>query len=214
VIGGRGYKVAPDTIRDGWQETIEGKVYFYIFPRVELWLQPTISDIVDIYVDLDQEKVVKIFTESHLSPMPLQSSTTDRDFTLAIEIPETDYEAGETAEATLTMSYHGDVPVEIMAPGSQYFDLIIRDGQGDIVYQWERQEFGPPPPALDWYKETIQPGQIITRRLEFSIPQAGTYYIVGRNFGGWDYGQCLVEYPDGGGYGLYMDTPYILITAH
>jgi hypothetical protein len=214
VMGGRSYKESPSIIRDGWQETIEGKVYFHIFPKVELWLQPTISDILEIYVDIDQEKVVKIFTESHLSPMPLRSSETDRDFTLTIEIPKTDYEAGETAEATLTMSYHGDEPVAITAPGSQYFNLTIRDGQGNIVYNWERQEFGPPPPALDWYKETLQPGRTITRQLEFSVPQAGTFYLAGRNFGGWDYGQVLVDYPDGHGYGLYMDTPYILITAH
>ncbi len=214
VMGGRGYKVAYDIIRDGWQETREGKAYFYIFPQVELWLQPTISDIVGIYVDLDQKKVVKIFTESRLSPMPLQGSDTDRDFTLTIEIPRTDYKVGETAEAILTLSYNGDEPVELTAPGSQYFDLLIRDGQGDIIYQWERQEFGPPPPALGWFKETVQPGRTITKRLEFNIPQAGTFYIAGRNFGGWDYGQVLVDYPDGHGYGLYMDTPFILITAH
>ncbi len=214
VMGGQNYKESPGIIRDGWQGTLDGKVHFYIFPRVELLLQPTVSDILEIYVDLNQNKVVKIFTESHLSPMPLQSSETDRDFTLTIEIPETDYEVGKTAEATLTMSYHGDVPVEITAPGSQYLNLTIRDGQGNIIYNWERHEFGPPPPALDWYKETIQPGQTITKRLEFSVPQAGTFYLKGRNFGGWDYGQGLVEYPDGHGHGLYMDTPFILITAH
>ena len=214
VIGDRGYKVAPDIIRDGWQETREGKVYFYIFPKVELWLQPTISDIVEIYVDLNQKKVVKIFTESHLSPMPLQSSDTDRDFTLSIKIPKTDYKVGETAEAILSLSYTGEVPVEITAPGSQYFDLIIRDGQGNIVYHWERQEFGFPAPAFDWFKETVQPGQTITKRLEFSLPQVGTFYLAGRNFGGWGYGQGLVDYPDGHGHGLYIDTPFIVIKAH
>jgi hypothetical protein len=213
VMGGRGYKESPSIIRDGWYETVDGKVRFYIFPKVEMLLQPTVSDILEIYVDLDRENVVKIFTESHLSPMLLRSSETDRDFTLTIEIPKTDYEVGETAEATLTMSYHGDVPVEITAPGSQYLNLTIRDGQGNIVYNWERQEFGPPPPALDWYKETLQPGQTITKRLEFSMPQAGTFYLEGRNFGGWDYGQVLVDYPDGHGHGLYMETPYILVTA-
>lgn len=215
VMGGRGYKESPGIIRDGWDETVDGKVHFYIFPKVELLLQPTVSDILEIYVDLNQNKVVKIFTESHLSPIPLRSSETDRDFTLTIEIPAADCEVGKTAEATLTMSYHGDVPAEITAPGSQYFNITIRDGQGNIVYNWERQEFGPPPLALDWYKETLQPGQAITKRLEFSMPQAGTFYLEGRNFGGWDYGQVLMEYPDGhGGYGLYMETPYILITAH
>lgn len=211
MVAGRGYKESPDIIRDGWQETIDGKACFYIFPKVELMLQPTVSDILEIYVDLNQKKVVRIFTESHLSPMPLQSSETDRDFTLTIKIPKTDYEVGETAEAILTLSYAGDEPVEITAPGSQYFDLIIRDGQGNIVYHWERQEFGPPPPALDWFKETVNPGQTITKRLEFSVPQAGTLYLAGRNFGGWDYGQALVDYPDGHGYGLYMDTPFIII---
>jgi len=214
LIGGRGYKVAPDIIRDGWQETREGEAYFYIFPKVELWLQPTISDILEIYVDLNQKKVVKIFTESHLSPMPLQSSDTDRDFTLSIKIPKTDYKVGETAEAVMTLSYTGDGPVELTAPGSQYFNLTIRDGQGNIVYQWEEHEYGPPPPALDWFKETINPGQSITKSLEFSLPKAGTFYIEGRNFGGWDYGQVLASYPDGSGYGLYIDTPFIVINAH
>jgi len=213
VMGGRGYKESPSIIRDGWHETVDGKVHFYIFPKAELLLQPTVSDILEIYVDLDREKVVKIFTESHLSPMPLQSSEIDRDFTLTIEIPATDYQVGETVEATLTMSYHGEEPVEITAPSSQYLNLTIWDGQGNIVYNWERQEFGPPPPALDWYKETLQPGQTINKRLEFSVPQAGTFYLEGRNFGGWDYGQVLVDYPDGHGHGLYMETPYILITA-
>lgn len=214
VVGGRGYKLERDIIRDGWQETREGKVYFYIFPRVELWLQPTISDIVEIYVDLNQKKVVKIFTESHLSPMPLQSSASDRDFTLTIEIPKTDYKVGDTAEAIMALSYTGDGPVDLTAPGSQYFNLTIRDGQGNIVYQWEEHEYGPPPPPLDWFKETINPGQTITKRLEFSLPEAGTFYIEGRNFGGWDYGQVLADYPDGHGYGLYIDTPFIVINAH
>jgi len=214
LIGNRGYKAAPDIIRDGWQESREGKVYFYIFPRVELWLQPIISDILEIYIDLDQKKVVKIFTESHLSPMPLQSSATDRDFTLSIQIPKTDYKVGETAEAIMTLSYAGDGPVELTAPGSQYFNLTIRDGRGNIVYQWEGHEYGPPPPALDWFKETINPGQTITKRLEFSVPQAGRFYLEGRNFGGWDYGQVMADYPDGHGYGLYIDTPFIVINAH
>lgn len=214
LIGDRPYKIAPDIIRDGWQETIEGKVYFYIFPEVELWLQPTISDILEIYVDLNQKRVVKIFTESHLSPTPLQSSDTDRDFTLTIQIPKTDYKVGETAEAIMTLSYTGDGPVKLTAPGSQYFNLTIRDGQGNIVYQWESQEYGPPPPPLDWFKETINPGQTITKRLEFSLLEAGTFYIEGRNFGGWDYGQVLADYPDGHGYGLYIDTPFLAVTAH
>ena len=114
----------------------------------------------------------------------------------------------------LSLSYTGEVPVEITAPGSQYFDLIIRDGQGNIVYHWERQEFGFPAPAFDWFKETVQPGQTITKRLEFSLPQVGTFYLAGRNFGGWGYGQGLVDYPDGHGHGLYIDTPFIVIKAH
>jgi len=213
VIGGRGYKLERDIIRDGWQEIQEGKARFYIFPKVELWLQPTISDILEIYVDLNQKKVVKIFTESQFSPMPLQSSASDRDFTLTINIPKTNYRVGEMAEATLALTYTGDQPVELTAPGSQYFDLLIKDGHGNIVYHWERQEYGPPPPALDWFKETINPGQSITKSLEFSVSKAGKLYIRGRNFGGWDYGQVLVDYPDGHGYGLYMDTPFIAIEA-
>jgi len=214
AMNGRSYKESPGIIRDGWQETVEGKARFYIFPKVELLLQPTVSDILEIYVDLNQNKVVKIFTESRLSPLPLQSSDTDRDFALNIDIPKADYEAGETAEATLTMSYHGDGPVKVTAPGSHYLNLTIRDGQGNIIYNWEEQEFGPPPPALGWYIETMQPGQTITEKLEFRVPQAGTFYLRGRNFGGWDYGQVLAEYPDGHGHGLYIDTSYMLITAH
>lgn len=76
--------------------------------------------------------------------MPLESTASDRDFTLTIHIPKTDYQVGEIAEATLTLSYNGDQPVELTSPGGQYFDLLIRDGQGNIVYHWERQEYGPP----------------------------------------------------------------------
>jgi len=68
--------------------------------------------------------------------------------------------------------------------------------------------------SREWFKETINPGQSITKSLEFSLPKAGTFYIEGRNFGGWDYGQVLASYPDGSGYGLYIDTPFIVINAH
>lgn len=103
--------------------------------------------------------------------------------------------------------------MELIAPGGQYFDLLIKDGRGDTVYHWERQEYGPPPPLLPTVRETIVPGQSITRHLEFTIPQAGMFYIRGRNFGGWNFGQVLAMYPDASGYGLYIDTPFVLITG-
>jgi len=212
LIGDRGYKVA-NINKGSCQETRDGKTSFYIFPKVELWLQPTLSENLEVYVNLGQKKVVKIFTESHLSPTPLESTASDRDFTLTLRILKTDYRVGEITEAILTLSYTGDQPVELTSPGGQYFDLLIRDGQGNIVYHWERQKYGPPPPLLPTVRETIAPDQSITRHLEFTIPQAGTFYIRGRNFGGWDYGQVLAAYPDGSGYGLYIETPFVLITA-
>ena len=212
LIGDRSYKMA-NISKGSCQETREGKTSFYIVPKVELWLQPTLSENLEVYVDLDQKKVVRIFTESWLSPMPLESTASDRDFTLTLRIPETDYQVGEIAEATLTLSYAGDQPVELTAPGGQYFDLLIKDGQGNNAYHWERQEYGPPPPPLPTVRQTIAPGQSITSRLKFSIPQAGTFYIRGRNFGGWNFGQVLATYPDASGYGLYIDTPFVVITA-
>ncbi len=47
----------------------------------------------------------------------------------------------------------------------------------------------------------------------FPITVVPSGFARGRNFGGWDYGQVLVDYPDGHGYGLYMDTPFIAIEA-
>lgn len=180
---------------------------------MELWLQPTLSENLEIYVDLSQKRVVKIFTESHLSLMPLESTASDRDFRLTIRIPKTDYQVGEIAEATLPLSYAGDQPVQLTSPGGQYFDLLIRDGQDNIIYHWESEKYGPPPTSLPTIRETIAPGQSISSHLEFRIPRAGTFYIRGRNFGGWNYGEVLATYPDRSGYGLYIETPFIVITA-
>ena len=32
-------------------------------------------------------------------------------------------------------------------------------------------------------------------------------------FWGWDFGQVLTWYLDGSGYGLYIDTPFVAVTA-
>jgi hypothetical protein len=229
LIGDRGYKIA-DIVRDSWQENIEGKTVINIFPKVEIWLQPAISNILNVFVDLKGERVVKIFNESHLSPSLLESSGSDRDFTLTVNIPKTTYRVGEIAEAILTLSYNGDQSVELSSTSGQYFDLLIRDDQNNIIYQWERYNAGlptyfpaptepiQPPPPLNMipehpFKETINPGQSITHRLEFSLPKAGTYYFCGRNFGGWDFGDVLADYPNGTGYGLYIEAPFIVIDA-
>jgi hypothetical protein len=230
LIGDRGYKIA-DIIRDSWQDNIEGKTAINIFPKVEIWLQPAISNILSVFVDLKVGQVVKIFDESYISPTPLESSASDRDFKLTVKIPKTDYQVGELAKAILTLSYDGDQPVELSSPSGQYFDLLIRDGQNNIVYQWERYNAGlspslpaptevvtPPPPLTVFphnsIKTTIDPGQSITGTLEFNIPKAGTYYFGGRNFGGWDFGEILAEYPSGNGYGLYIEATFIVIEVH
>ena len=229
LIGDRGYKIA-DIVRDSWQDNIEGKAVINIFPKVEIWLQPTISNILNVFVDLKEERVVKIFNESYISPSLLVSSDSSQDFKLTVSIPKTNYRVGELAEAILTLSYNGAQPVELSSPSGQYFDLLIRDSQNNIIYQWERYNAGlppslpaptesiQPPPPLTMipkypFKETINPGQSITSRLEFSLLKAGTYYLRGRNFGGWDFGEVLCKYPNGGGYGLHIEAPFIVIEA-
>jgi hypothetical protein len=93
LIGDRGYKVA-NVNKGSWQETQEGKTSFHILPKVELWLQPTLSENLEVYVDLDKKRVVKIFTESWLSPMSLESTASNRDFTLTLRLPKADSRAG------------------------------------------------------------------------------------------------------------------------
>jgi hypothetical protein len=230
LIGERSYKIA-GIARDSWQDNSDGKTEINIFPKVEIWLQPAISNILNVFVDETGEKVVKIFNESHLSPSLLESSSTDRDFTLSVSIPRTNYRAGETAEAVLTLTYDGAQPVELSSTGGLYLDLLIRDAQNNIVYQWERHHAGlpanltaPVEPVQTAtplnvmpehpFKETLNPGQSITGRLQFSLPEAGTYYLRGRNYGGWDFGDVMANYPGGSGYGLYIETPFILIDVH
>jgi hypothetical protein len=230
LIGERSYKIAGIT-RDSWQDNIGNKAVINIFPKVEIWLQPVISNILNVFVDEKGEKVVKIYNESHLSPSPLESHITDRDFTLSVSIPKTNYQVGEIAEAVLTLTYNGAQPVELNSTGGQYFDLLTRDGQNNTAYQWERYQAGlpanlpapadpvqPAPPLTAMperpYKETLHPGQSITGRLQFSLPEAGTYYLRGRNFGGWDFGDIMAIYPDGSGYGLYIEAPFIVIEVH
>jgi hypothetical protein len=212
LIGDRGYEVA-DISKDSFQEKHDGKTSFYIFPKVVTLLEPAISEILEIYVDPNQKKVVKIFTESYLSSKLLESTASDRDFTLTVRIPKTEYRVGEVAKAILTLSYTGDQPVELTSSDRQYFDLLVRDGNGNIIYHWEQERYGSPPLSLPTAKETLMPGQSITGRIEFSVPQAGTFYLRGRNFGGWDFGQVLATYLDGGGHGLYIEAPFLVVTA-
>ena len=60
-------------------------------------------------------------------------------------------------------------------------------------------------------KSTLNPGESISADLEFSLPKAGTYYLSGRIFGGWDFGEVMAKYPDGGGYGLHIEAPFLVI---
>jgi hypothetical protein len=231
MIGGSAYKIGSIIIKDSWQDNVQGKIEINVFPKIEILLQPTISNILNVFVDPEAGKVVKIINESYISPEPLESSASRQDFNLSVKIPKTRYRVGETAVASLTLLYIGTGPVELSSPGGQYFDLIIRDDQNNIVYQWERYEAGlpaslpapaeitaPPPPLTaipeNPVQETIGPGQSITANLEFSIPKAGTYYLSGRNYGGWGFGQILASYPGGGGYGLSLESPFVVIDVY
>jgi hypothetical protein len=200
---------------------------------IEIQLQPVISNNLKVFTDLEAGKVVKIFNESYLSPLLLESMEkswdSDHVFELSVSIPKTHYQVGETAKALLNLQYNGTQPVDVTSPGGQYFDLLIRDRQNNIVFQWERVQAGlppsspapteiktPPPPLTaspprNPFKTTLNQGDSLTAELEFRIPAAGTYYLCGRNYGGWDFGDIMAEYPDGSGYGLYMDTPFILV---
>jgi hypothetical protein len=231
LIGKRGYKIG-DISRDSWQDSIEGKSAINIYPRIEILLQPTVSNLLNVFVDLKSGQVVRIFNESYLSPVPLESSDLIHYFRLVVKIPKTDYQAGEFVKATLTLNYSGDQPIELSSPSGYYLDLLVRDEQNNIVYQWERYESGllpslptatqeiqtPVPPLNavpeNQFKTILNPGESINAELEFSVPKAGTYYLSGRIFGGWDFGEVMAQFPAGGGYGLHIEGAFMVIEVH
>lgn len=231
-----------DIRKDSWHEEHDGKMLFYIFPVVELFLYPRGSENLEIFVDLNQKKVVKIFIKSLLSPKPLESSITKYDFDLTLRIPKTEYSLGETAEATMTLSYHGDGPAQLSAPNGIYLDMGISDAAGNLVYRWSDEKYlmkkytderVPLTPALPTYpptpqpappptspqsqfssqiKEQIMPGWSFTQKLEFRATRDGTLYLTGYTFHGFN-GQVLVSYPGGSGMGVNNMTPYLVIHA-
>ena len=238
LIGERPYELARycAVCWDSWQETGEGGTNFYIYPKVTIELLPNIpvkSTVLRVFVDLDENEVIKIISESWLSPMTLESEESEHDFTLTVSIPKAEYQVSETAEATLTLSYHGDEPVALRSLDGEYFNLLIKDEQGDTIYEWQVDKYGPPPPRevpppgedgvtpppepnqdiVPAIEESISPGQPITRSLQFKILQAGKLYLEGTIFGGWGFGDVGVHYPDGHGEGLNIDTPFIVIFA-
>ena len=213
TIGDRGYEVFLISI-DYWQEVQDGKTLFHIFPVVELFLYPRGSENLYVFVDLDQKKVVKIFTESNLSQNPLESAGIDRDFTLTITIPKTEYRIGETVEAVMTLKYTGSDPLELSAPGGQYFNLFIRDRQNNMLYRWRDDKYptGNLASVLPLVKETIESGWSATGRLQFRVPQAGTLYLKGLTFNDGSGYQVTVS-QGSGGYGVNADTPFLVIQA-
>jgi hypothetical protein len=228
LIGNRAYNIA-GVNQDSWQDNIDGKTVINIYPKVEIWLQPEISNILSVYVGKSGQ-VVKIFNESYISLAALESNDSDRDFKLSVQIPKAEYSAGELVKATLTLSYFGGQPVELSSPTGHYFDLLIRDDQNNIIYQWERLQAGlpaslpapttviQPSPGLTGLlqnssKVTLNPGESVTSDLEFMAPSAGIYYLRGRNFGSWDFGEIFASYPNGSGYGLHLEAPFIFIQA-
>jgi hypothetical protein len=228
LIGNRAYNIA-GVNQDSWQDNIDGKTVINIYPKVEIWLQPEISNILSVYVGKSGQ-VVKIFNESYISLAALESNDSDRDFKLSVQIPKAEYSAGELVKATLTLSYFGGQPVELSSPTGRYFDLLIRDDQNNIIYQWERLQAGlpaslpapttviQPSPGLTGLlqnssKVTLNPGESVTSDLEFMAPSAGIYYLRGRNFGSWDFGEIFASYPNGSGYGLHLEAPFIFIQA-
>ena len=144
LIGNRGCKIG-EISRDSWQDNTDGKTAINIYPKIEILLQPTVSNILNVFVDLKTGQVVRIFNESYLSPTPLKSSDLSHDFKLIVKIPKTNYQAGELAKATLTLNYDGYQPIELSSPSGHFFDLLIRDEQDNIGYQWERYASGLPP---------------------------------------------------------------------
>jgi hypothetical protein len=237
LIGERTYEFARhcEVCWDSWQETWEGGTNFYIYPKVTIELLPNIpvkSTVLRGFVDLNENEVIKIIAESWVSPMSLESIKAERDFTLTVSIPKAEYQIGETAEASLTLSYYGDESVALSGPGGEYF-MLIKDEQGNTIYEWQVDKYGPPPPrevpppgeqgvtpppepnqdVVPAIEEPILPGQSITRSLQFKTLQAGKLYLEGRIFGGWGFGYVGVHYPDGHGEGLYIDTPFIAISV-
>lgn len=211
IIGNRGYEMFQIS-RDYWEEMKDGKTLFHIYPVVELFLYPRGSENLDVFVDLNRKEVVKIFTESNLSPTPLESSGTDRDFTLTISIPKTEYRVGETAEAIMTLKYTGSEPIELSSPGGEYFNLFIRDRQNNMLYRWRDDKYPPGNLAgvLPLVNEMILPGWSVSGRLQFRVPEAGTLYLKGLTFNdSWGYQVSVTQ--GSGGYGVNADTPFLVI---
>jgi hypothetical protein len=216
IIGNRGYEIS-STSRDYWQE-MQGEItLFHIFPVVELFLYPRGSENLYVFVDLDQQSVVKIFTESRLSQKPLESIGVDRDFTLTISIPKTEYRVGEDAEAVMTLKYTGNSPVELSSPGGEYFNLFIKDKQNNFIYNWRDEKYqssGQSASSLPAVNETIEPGWSATSRLQFRVLKSGTLYLKGLTFNdGYGYQVTVSRPQSSGGFGVNADTPFLVIQA-
>jgi hypothetical protein len=152
----------------------------------------------------------------------LKSTETLRDFDLTIQIPKTDYNVGDLAEAVMTLTYHGDEPVELLSAGGEYFDILMKDTLNNIMYRWSDAKYGggkpfpepvSPPASLPSDREMIMPGLSFTASLEFRVPQSGTLYLKGYTFHSSDGSQVLVTYPDGHGEGVNNNTPFLVIQA-
>ena len=186
---------------------------------VWLLLEPRSSDILRVYVDPIRKQVVKVFYEESTVTSSPEGIASEGDFTLTFNIPKNEYYVGESAEATFSLSYTGTDEVEVSARDGQYFDLVIKDNQGNKVYQWAIEHYsGIPMRSVPWISQSLQPGQTIDGTLKFPIPQTGTLYVSGgclprMGFDDWVFNAAEVRYPDGHGHGLNVNSPFIEITV-
>lgn len=216
LIGERGYEFARycDVCWDSWLETNADT--YYIYPKVTIELlpnRPVKSDVLRVFVDLDRMEVVKIFFENWLSPATLVSSRSDRDLTMTLQLPKLEYEIGENIEATLSLSCDQDSCL-VKAVDGQFFDLMIQDDQGNVIYHWAKEHLGNASPyELPTVSETIEHDMPLTQVFQFSLESAGTYYVSGgdmpiRGFNNWDLASVYYD-----GSSTDLNTPSLIINV-
>ena len=82
------------------------------------------------------------------------------------------YPVGGTATARLTLRNTQAQPVSLTFPSGQRFDVVVRNGKGDVVYQWSRGK------AFTMLYGTLAVTGEKTWTAEFAVPaEAGKYTV-------------------------------------
>jgi len=104
-------------------------------------------------------------------------------------VPRAQYLVGERATAIVVLR---DVGTSLLDPracnGAIYFELVLEDGMGQMVFSWTREHFPPQRslpvlPRCTFMTTRLAPGESVQGALDFLVPRAGMLRMSARRFG-------------------------------